>query len=118
MRPSVSKGRAVVFDRLNGAELIAMRQCRDRRSSWEETSPTGYVDMFGYDGGPRSSTILCDGYVITYGAEGLLACCQLADGRLQWKIETGKEFHVVPNFFGVGASPIVYKRTSGLKENS
>ena len=34
-------------------------------------------------------------------------------GALKWKVETGKEFHVVPNFFGVGASPVIYKKTSG-----
>ena len=111
--PSVSKGRAVVFDRLGGAERLRCVKAETGEVLWEEISPTGYIDMFGYDGGPRSSPILCDGYVITYGAEGLLACRRLADGRLQWKIETGKEFHVIPNFFGVGASPVVYERTSG-----
>ena len=111
--PSVSKGRAIVFDRIAGDERLRCVHAETGELIWEERSPTGYVDMFGYDGGPRSSPILCDGYVISYGAEGLLACRRLVDGSLQWKVETGKEFHVVPNFFGVGASPVIYKTTSG-----
>jgi outer membrane protein assembly factor BamB len=43
----------------------------------------------------------------------MLACRRQVDGSLQWKVETGKEFHVVPNFFGVGASPVIYRKTSG-----
>jgi len=110
--PAVSKGCAVVFDRIAGDERVRCLKAETGEVLWEKVSPTGYVDMFGYDGGPRSSPILCDGHVITYGAEGLLSCRQLVDGSLQWKIETGEKFHVVPNFFGVGASPIVYKQTS------
>ena len=109
--PAVSKGRAVVFDRIAGEERLRCVKAETGEILWEKMSPTGYVDMFGYDGGPRSSPILCDDCVITYGAEGMLACRRQVDGSLQWKVETGKEFHVVPNFFGVGASPVIYQKT-------
>ncbi len=111
--PAVSEGRAFVFDRIAGEERLRCVRAETGEVLWGEMSPTGYVDMFGYDGGPRSSPVLCDNRVITYGAEGMLACRRQVDGSLQWKVETGKEFHVVPNFFGVGASPVIYQKTSG-----
>ena len=113
--PSVSKGRIFVFDRLVGEERLRCIEAETGDVLWEKTTPTGYVDMFGYDGGPRASPVVCDNRVITYGVEGLLACRRLTDGALQWKVETGKEFHVVPNFFGVGASPVVYEKKTGLQ---
>ena len=113
--PSVSKGRVFVFDRLVGEERLRCIGAETGDLLWEKTTPTGYVDMFGYDGGPRASPIVCDDCVITYGVEGLLVCRRLRDGALKWKVETGKEFHVVPNFFGVGASPVVYKKASWLQ---
>jgi len=113
--PSVSKGRVFVFDRLVGEERLRCIEAETGHLLWEKTTPTGYVDMFGYDGGPRASPVVCDDCVITYGVEGLLACRRLSDGALKWKVETGKEFHVVPNFFGVGASPVVYKKATGVQ---
>ena len=111
--PAVSKGRAFVFDRMAGEERLRCVKAETGEVLWEKMSPTGYVDMFGYDGGPRSSPTLSDNCVITYGAEGMLACRRQVDGSLQWNVDTGKEFHVVPNFFGVGASPVIYQKTSG-----
>ena len=109
--PAVSKGRAFVLDRIAGKERLRCVKAETGEVLWEKMSPTGYVDMFGYDGGPRSSPIVCDNVVITYGAEGMLACRRQVDGSLQWEVDTGKEFHVVPNFFGVGASPVIYQKT-------
>ena len=99
--PSVSKGRAVVFDRLGSTERLRCVKAETGEVLWEETSPTGYIDMFGYDGGPRSSPILCDGYVITYG-EGLIGVPSAGSWESPVEDRDGKEFHVIPNFFGVG----------------
>jgi len=39
----------------------------------------------------------------------MLACIAVADGAQLWKLDTNKKFDVVQNFFGVGASPLIYK---------
>ena len=41
------------------------------------------------------------------GAEGMLHCVAVADGKLLWRIDTASKFHVVQNFFGVGSAPVV-----------
>ena len=113
--PSVAKGLAVVFDRVAGKERLRCLKADTGHVVWEENNPTSYVDMFGYDGGPRSTPIIVDDYVITYGAAGLLECRLLSEGKLQWKVDTSADFHVVANFFGVGASPVVYQQASGAR---
>ena len=82
--PSVSEGRVFVFDRSVGEERLRCIEAETGTVLWEKTTPTGYVDMFGYDGGPRASPVVCDDCVITYGVEGLLICRRLTDGALQW----------------------------------
>src|SRR5947208_3535297 len=47
--------------------------------------------------------------VFTYGAEGKLHALDLKTGQLLWKRELLPEFKVDPNFFGVGATPLVEK---------
>jgi outer membrane protein assembly factor BamB len=51
--------------------------------------------------------------VVTFGPEGRLECRCLADGALVWKIDTGRAYHVVQNFFGVGAAPLVIDAGGG-----
>ena len=113
--PSVAKGFAVVFDRVRGKERLRCLKAETGRVVWEKNNLTSYVDMFGYDGGPRSTPIIAGDYVVTYGAAGLLECRLLSNGQLQWKIQVSTDFHVVPNFFGVGASPVVYQQTAGAQ---
>ena len=113
--PSVAKGLAVVFDRVAGKERLRCLKAETGHVVWEKNNPTSYVDMFGYDGGPRSTPIIVGDYVITYGAAGLLECRLLSNGKLEWKVESSTDFHVVANFFGVGASPVVYQQTSGAR---
>jgi len=45
--------------------------------------------------------------VYTYGPEGILHCLHTKDGTLVWKVDTRKEYGFVPNFFGVGSTPII-----------
>ena len=50
---------------------------------------------------------LDDDRVYLVGPEGLLHCLRAENGALLWKKDTSEEFGVVPNFFGVGSTPIV-----------
>src|SRR5262249_55102080 len=45
--------------------------------------------------------------VYAYGAEGVLHCLRVADGKPLWKVDTAAEFNVIQNFFGVGSTPVV-----------
>ncbi len=104
---SVANDGLYQFDRV---EDRARLRCLDRRTGellWKFEYPTDYEDLVGYDNGPRSSPVIDDGRVYLFGAGGMLYCLDADDGRLLWKVDTAERFHVVPNYFGVGSTPVV-----------
>jgi len=111
--PAVALGRAIVFDRIGSDLRLRCLEAETGRKLWEERYPTEYVDMFGYDGGPRAAPVVARDRVITYGPEGRLECRTLGAGTSCWKVDTGRGYHVVPNFFGVGAAPLVVDAGDG-----
>ncbi len=105
--PAVGLGRVVVFDRVGDECRLRCLQAETGRPLWEHRYPTAYVDTFGYDGGPRAAPVIAHGRVLSFGPEGRLECRRLDDGESLWRIDTAAGYHVVQNFFGVGAAPLV-----------
>jgi len=105
--PAVAKGRCVICDRVGQEIRVRCLSAETGRELWEKRYPTDYVDTFGYDGGPRAAAVIADDAVITFGPEGRLECRSLADGTSRWQIDTSATYHVVRNFFGVSAAPLV-----------
>jgi outer membrane protein assembly factor BamB len=111
--PAVALGRAVVFDRIGQDIRLRCLRAETGEKIWEERYPTGYADMFGYDGGPRAAPVIAGDRVLTFGPEGRLECRSLADGGSFWRVDTAALYHVVQNFFGVGAAPLVVDAEGG-----
>ena len=105
--PAVAQGRCVVCDRVGQEIRTRCLEAETGRELWQQRYPTGYKDTFGYDGGPRASPVIAGDAVIIYGPDGRLECRGLADGVIRWHVDTFATYHVVKNFFGVGASPQV-----------
>ena len=105
--PTISRGRLFIFDRhQNLARLSCMRSER-KKLLWQFEYPTDYRDMYGYNNGPRTCPVVDNDRVYIYGPKGILHCLNVLDGALRWKIDTSSQFNVVPNFFGVGSTPII-----------
>ena len=105
--PSVALGRLFHFSRYGDVARLSCVNAETGQPLWRFDYDTDYVDMYGYDGGPRSSPVIDGDRVYILGAEGMLHCLNVADGALVWKVDTLARFHVVPNFFGVGGTPLV-----------
>ena len=111
--PAVSRGRLVMFDRAEGRMRTRCLEAETGRLVWEESYASDYRDTFGYDGGPRAAPVIHGDRVLTFGPEGRLECRALADGASLWHVETSRAYHVVQNFFGVGAAPLVVDVAEG-----
>ncbi|HIB91346.1 TPA: hypothetical protein EYO57_29835 [Candidatus Poribacteria bacterium] len=108
--PTISRGRLFIFDRhQNFARLSCMRS-ENKEPLWQFEYPTDYKDIYGYNNGPRTCPVVDDDRVYIYGAKGILHCLNVLDGTLRWKIDTSSRFNVVPNFFGMGSTPIIEDR--------
>ena len=105
--PAVARGRAVVFDRTGETMRLRCLEAETGRQIWERFYPADYTDTFGYDGGPRASPVIVEDRVLTFGPEGRLECRALLDGASLWHVDSSSVYHVVKNFFGVGAAPLV-----------
>lgn len=105
---SVQAGRYFQFDRFGD---IARLDCLDAETGeplWKYEYPTDYVDLYGYNGGPRASPVVDGDRVYIYGAEGMLHCLRVLDGSVVWKVNVSAKFGVIQNFFGVGSTPVVH----------
>ena len=103
---SVSRGRYFHFDRGGDRARLFCLQAELGTELWNFEYPTDFVDMYGYDGGPRCSPVVDGDRVYIYGAEGMLHCLRVQDGSVIWKCDTIQQFGVVKNFFGVGSTPV------------
>ncbi len=111
--PSVRGPRLVLFHRPGAGrfsgdeEVVDCLEADTGKPLWHYAYPTQYVDPYGYNGGPRCTPLLTADRCYTFGAEGMLTCLDLADGKRIWQRNTAEEFKIPPAFFGVGASPIL-----------
>lgn len=106
--PAVADGRLFHFSRTESTARLACFDARTGKPEWSCDYPTDFEDMLGYNNGPRATPVVDGDRVYTYGAEGVLQCVQVADGKPVWRVDTMKDFGVVKNFFGVGSTPLVY----------
>jgi outer membrane protein assembly factor BamB len=105
--PVVAAGKLYQLDRIGGHERLRALDSRTGKLLWKFEYKSRFEDLYGYDNGPRSSPLVDGDRVTIFGAEGMLHCLSIEDGKPLWKIDTGREFGVVQNFFGVGSSPVV-----------
>lgn len=107
--PAISKGRLFLFDR--GTEKLRLRCLKSETGEqlWQFEYPSDYVDMYGYDNGPRAAPVVDGNRVYIYGPEGKLHCLATEDGKQIWMVDTKEKFGVMQNFFGVGSAPVVEK---------
>jgi outer membrane protein assembly factor BamB/tetratricopeptide (TPR) repeat protein len=104
---SVARGRFFQFDRAGANARVRCLHAETGRELWRFEYPTPYEDLYGSNAGPRCSPVVDGDRVFVFGVEGMLHCLRAADGALVWKRDTVKDFNVVPNFFGVGSTPLV-----------
>ena len=103
----VQAGRLILFHRLQSRERVECLEAQSGRPLWQYDYPTDYRDDFGFDGGPRATPSIWEGKVYTFGAEGVLHCLELENGRKVWSVKTHEKFGVRKGFFGAACSPLV-----------
>ncbi len=105
--PAISHGRLFLFDRQGDKQRLQCLKSETGEHLWTFTYESNYEDYYNYSGGPRCFPIVDEDRVYIYGPEGMLHCLRVTDGKEIWKVDTGKQFGVIQNFFGVGSMPVV-----------
>ena len=105
--PTVANGRVFIFARHGDMARLTCMESATGDELWRFEYPTDYEDMYGYNNGPRCCPVVDDDRVYIFGAEGVLHCVRVSDGKGLWQVDTTAQFHVVQNFFGVASTPAV-----------
>jgi outer membrane protein assembly factor BamB len=105
--PSVKGEWVVLHHRVGHEEVVEAFAATTGKSVWRYAYPSGFVDPYGYNNGPRCSPLLTSNRCYTFGAEGKLVCLELSTGKLVWQRDTAKEWMIPEAFFGVGSSPLL-----------
>ncbi len=105
--PSVRGNRLVLHHRQGDEEVVECLRADTGEPVWKHAYASSFRDPYGYNNGPRCSPLLADELCFTFGAEGQLACLNLATGAVVWTRDTQTDFRVPEAFFGVGSTPIL-----------
>ena len=105
--PSIHNGRLIHHGRFQDVEKTECLDAATGALIWSDETPTAYHDRFNYLNGPRASPAIDGDRVYTLGAQGVLSCLNLQDGRLLWRRQLIDEFAVSEDFFGFCSSPLI-----------
>src|SRR5262249_22262452 len=105
--PVVAGDRLILFHRVGDEEVVECLDVANGKGRWKFAYPTGYVDDFNFDPGPRSTPLIAGDRVWTLGAEGRMHCLTLDEGKKVWERTLSADYKAPKGFFGVGTSPIL-----------
>ena len=105
--PAIVGGHVVVFHRLGDKETVECHDAATGKAQWKFDYAAPYQPRYGGGSGPRTSPVISDGRVFTFGVSGRLHCLDLASGKLVWEHDCAHEYAMKPAFFGFGSTPLV-----------
>ena len=105
--PAIVGERLVIFFRRDGREVAECLQAETGKRFWQAAYEAPYQPRYGGSTGPRTSPVIADGRVFTFGIAGQLRCYDLASGEVRWTHDMAKEYDMGPVFFGHGSTPLV-----------
>jgi outer membrane protein assembly factor BamB len=105
--PIVSGDRLILFHRVENDATVECLNAGTGKPIWKFTYPTDYQDALSKGNGPRSTPLISGNKVVALGAEGMLVCLSLEDGKKIWARSLAKDYKTPLGYFGIGTSPVV-----------
>jgi len=102
--------RVYLFSRQGDEEALEAFDQATGKRLWRQAYPAPYrVSMAAYrhGKGPKSTPVVADDRVFTFGISGILSAHDTATGRLLWRKEFAKEFPATSPTYGTAQSPVV-----------
>jgi outer membrane protein assembly factor BamB len=104
---AVAGGKAFLFDRQDGSEVIHALDARTGKPLWSSKSPVRYQSSIAPDDGPRCVPLVHNERVYVLGVAGRLRALAVANGKELWERQLLQDFDVPPSYFGVGSTPLL-----------
>lgn len=103
----VAEGRAFLFHRRGGEEVLEALDAATGRTLWTDAHPTTFRPQVGGGDGPLATPTVAGGTIVSFGAQGVLTANDAATGKRLWQHATHAEHGAQEGYFGAGSSPIV-----------
>lgn len=104
---AVVAGRLFLFHREGDREVTEALDAESGETLWRADHATRFWPQVGGGDGPLCVPTVAGDRVITFGADGMLTCLDVASGRQIWQRHTRREFDAAEGYFGSGSSPLV-----------
>jgi outer membrane protein assembly factor BamB len=103
-------GKVYVFARQGNDEVLLALDPVTGKQLWRSAEPIAYEmnpAAAGHGKGPKSTPIVSNGNVYTFGITGVLSAHDAATGELKWRREFGRDFPVTSPLYGTATSPLM-----------
>jgi outer membrane protein assembly factor BamB len=108
--PVESNGKIYVFARQAEEEVLLALDAVTGKEIWRSSQPVAY-EMHeaarGQGKGPKSTPVVSNGIVYTFGISGVLSAHDANTGKLKWRREFSKDYPKTSPLFGTAMSPLV-----------
>jgi len=107
---SIANGLAFTIEQQEDNEVIAAFSATTGSAQWTHEYTAKFKEYFGGIG-PRTTPTWDEGRIFALGAKGHLHCLDADSGQLLWKKNLMTENKADVPYWGVSASPFIYKDT-------
>lgn len=108
--PVVADGRIYIFARQGEEEVLLCLDASSGKEAWRSAQPIPYEmnpAASGHGKGPKSTPVVSNGNVYTFGISGVLSCHDARTGKLKWRREFSKQYPATSPLYGTAMSPLV-----------
>src|SRR5687768_10719155 len=102
---AIASGRLVTMVQKEGQQWLVAMNASTGAPAWQTALAPEYINQMG--NGPRGTPTIAGETVFTYTGEGILAACNLSDGKLLWSHKVVEEQRGKPADYGMACSPLV-----------
>ncbi|MGH7490885.1 MAG: PQQ-binding-like beta-propeller repeat protein [bacterium] len=108
--PVTAAGRVYVHARKEEQETVSCFNLENGNAIWQKSYAAVYQmnpAAIAHGKGPKSTPLIAQGKLYTFGISGIGSCFDAATGELQWRREFSKEFSETAPRYGVSMSPLM-----------
>jgi outer membrane protein assembly factor BamB len=109
--PVEANGKIYVFARQGEDEVLLCLDATTGKEIWKSVPQPIVYEMHeaakGHGKGPKSTPIVSNGIVYTFGISGVLSAHDAETGKLKWRREFSKDYPKTSPLFGTAMSPVV-----------
>jgi outer membrane protein assembly factor BamB len=109
--PLIVGRRVFLLSRQEDNEVVSCFDLETGKQIWRDAYPTPYEmnpAAVSHGKGPKSTPVVYNDKLYTFGISGILSCYDTASGKLQWRKEFSKQFKATSPSYGSATSPVVH----------